>query len=109
MSRKKEIEETDQYWLDHWAAWKASGLSQKAYCNNVGIKLRGLVYSGERLRAKQAISAVNFIEVEEQIGPPPAHLSPVLQIMLPNGVRIGITAEANKLLICQVMTAVGSL
>ncbi len=109
MSKKKEIEETDQYWIDHWAAWKASGLSQKAYCNNAGIKLRGFVYSGEQIRAKQAISAVNFIEVKEQIEPPPAHLTPVLQIILPNGVRIGITAEANELLICQVMTVVGGL
>lgn len=75
----------------------------------MGIKLRSLVYRGERFRAKQAVSTVNFIEVKEQLERPQVQLPPILQIMLPNGVRVGITAEANALVIGQVMTAVGRL
>ena len=44
------------FWKDHSAAWKASGVTQKAYCEQAGISYRSFVYQHNRLVSQIQLS-----------------------------------------------------
>ena len=99
---------TEQFWQEHMTAWESSGLSQLTYCNEQGLHYNSFVYQRGRLANNQANPSVKFVEAIETT-PPKEAQTPVLQFMLPNGVRIGMTAAADAQFIQRVLSVIGGL
>jgi hypothetical protein len=96
------------FWKEHSEAWKSSGLTQVAYCNQHNLSYQSFVYQHNRMANKAKRTVVNFIEAKpEKIATniPTAGL----QLMLPNGIRVSITNEVNAELLKTVLTVAGAL
>lgn len=94
------------FWERHSDAWKESGLDQRAYCEQEGIDYKSFIYRRNRLMRHLRKEAIHFIEAR----PIPAVInSPAqgLQLILPNGIRIGIGAEVGATLL-QTVLAIAS-
>lgn len=96
------------FWKDHSAAWKASGLTQQAYCDQAGISYQSFVYQHNRLSGKLKKSVVNFIETRPELTSSGTPVSG-LQVLLPNGIRIGISGEVNAGLLQTVLSIAGGI
>ncbi|MDP3559134.1 MAG: hypothetical protein Q8R79_02115 [Legionellaceae bacterium] len=96
------------FWREHSDAWKSSGLTQVAYCAQQGISYQSFVYQHNRIVCKVQRAPMGFVEAKPEAV---AGNSPVagLQLMLPSGIRIGITNEVNPVLLKTVLTIVGDL
>lgn len=95
-------------WKDHSEAWKASGITQQAYCEQEGISYRSFVYQHNRLMSQTKKAPMNFIEAKPEsavISNPASGL----QLMLPNGIRISIGAEINPVLLQTVLSVAGAI
>jgi len=95
-------------WKEHSELWRASGLTQQAYCEQEGISYRSFVYHHNRLMGSSKKVPVNFIEAKSE----PAVIigqAVGLQLMLPNGIRIGIGADLNPVLLQTVLTVAGAV
>ena len=100
---------TTHFWQEHITAWESSGLSQAVYCKQKGVNYNSFVYQRGRIaNNNQASPSVKFVEATETT-PPKEVQTPVLQFMLPNGVRIGMTAAADAQLIQRVLSVIGGL
>ena len=97
-----------QIWQEHMNAWEKSGLSQKAYCNEQGIKLATFGLWRKRLRApeQKRISFIKASSIVQEEGTP---RNVVLQLVLPNGVRLGLNEDINEQLLHQVLHFAGTL
>ncbi len=96
------------FWKEHSEAWKASELTQVAYCAQQGISYQSFVYQHNRMANKSQRPTINFVEAKPEavaVNPQTAGL----QLMLPNGIRIGITNEVNAVLLKTVLTIAGEL
>lgn len=52
-------------WKAHSSAWKASGLTQRAYCEQEDISYNSFVYQHNRLMEQQSKKApLNFVEAK---------------------------------------------
>jgi hypothetical protein len=100
--------ETEDFWQEHIIAWESSGVCQAAYCKEQGLNYNSFVYQRGRIANKQASPSVKFFEAVEPTVPKETQ-APVLQFILPNGVRIGMTAAADARLIQRVISVIGSL
>lgn len=96
------------YWREHLASWKNSGLTQKVYCEQAGISYGSFVYQHTRITRRTERTALKFIEkkIPEQNQ---ACNIPRLQLMLPNGIRIGIEGELDMSLLDTVFRAAGNI
>ena len=100
---------TTHFWQEHITAWESSGLSQAVYCKQQGVNYNSFVYQRGRIaNNNQASPSVKFVEATETT-PPKEVQTPVLQFMLPNGVRIGMTAAADAQFIQRVLSVIGGL
>lgn len=97
------------YWKDHSAAWKASGLTQEAYCQQNGISYQSFVYQHNRINKQSVpVSGLHFIEAKADVGITSSQ-NTALQVLLPNGVRIGIAGALNDALLQSVLTIAGGI
>ena len=89
----------------HIEAWLQSGLSKIKYCENANISYSYFKALSAKLKQNKVVNS-GFVEVkpsaEQDIGA-------ILQVSLPNGVRIGISCPKNNSLVEQVLTFVGQL
>lgn len=95
-------------WKEHAEAWKASGLTQRAYCLQEGISHRSFIYQRNRLQHALKKEPLSFIEVK----PEPAVISnhtASLQLMLPNGIRLVIGNDVNCELLQTVLSIAGAI
>jgi hypothetical protein len=96
------------FWKNHSAAWEASGLTQQAYCEQEGISYQSFVYQHNRLSAAQSKKPpVSFIKASPELTTA-YNQSVGLQLLLPNGIRIGIGAEVNVQLLQAVLNVAGT-
>jgi len=95
-------------WNDHSKAWKASGITQQAYCEQESISYRSFVYQHNRLMSQSKKAPLNFIEAKPESAIISSHAAG-LQLMLPNGIRIGIGAEINPVLLQTVLSVAGAV
>ncbi len=108
MGTAQTVIEQQDFWKSHSAAWRISGLTQQKYCEQQDINYASFVYQHNKLSSMLKNLTINFIESKPEqveVNIPSA----VLQFMLPNGVRIGITAEVNASLIQTILTVAGGL
>ncbi len=95
------------FWKEHFAGWKESGLTQQAYCSQEGISYQSFIYQHNRAnRIKKP--HINFIETKIK---PVAQIRSIsgLQVLLPNGVRIGFEGEITRDLVQAVFNSAGSI
>lgn len=96
------------FWKEHSEAWKASELTQVAYCAQQGISYQSFVYQHNRMAIKSPRSTMNFVEAKPETVAVNTQTAG-LQLMLPNGIRIGVTNEVNAALLKTVLTIAGEL
>lgn len=96
------------FWKEHSELWKSSGLTQVAYCAEQGISYQSFVYQHNRMANKSKQTAMNFVEAKPEAIAVNTQTAG-LQLMLPNGIRIGITSEVNAVLLKTVLTIAGAM
>jgi hypothetical protein len=96
------------FWRAHSAAWKASGLTQQAYCDQEGISYQSFVYQHNRLTGKTKSAPLNFIKAKPELTETKSQ-SPGLFLVLPNGIRLGINGEVNAVLLQTVLSVAGGM
>lgn len=96
------------FWKEHSELWKASGLTQQAYCSREGISYQSFVYQHNRANSKLKNAPINFIEAKVQ-SVSTAKSSSGLHVILPNGVRIGFDGEITATLLQTIFSSVGSI
>ncbi len=108
MSSETKQTKKQDFWREHSEAWKASKLTQVEYCVQQGISYQSFTYQHKRMTVKSQRSSVGFVEAKlEAIA---AHNQTAgLQLILPNGIRIGIPNEVNPVLLKTVLAIAGSL
>jgi hypothetical protein len=95
-------------WKEHSEAWKSSGLTQQAYCEQEGLSYRSFIYQHNRLTNQSKKTPLNFIEAKPESAVMSCQISG-LQLMLPNGIRIGIGSEINPALLQTVLNVAGAI
>ncbi len=96
------------FWKGHSEAWKTSGLTQKAYCEQEGISYKSFVYQHNRLTAKSKNVPLNFIKAKPEL-PEVNSQRAGLFLVLPNGIRLGINGEVNAPLLQVVLSVAGGM
>ncbi len=94
-------------WKEHSEAWKASGLTQEAYCEQEGISYNSFVYQHNRLTSEPKKTPLHFIEAK--LRPVPMSSQSSLQLLLPNGIRIDIGTEFNSAVLQRVLSVAGAV
>lgn len=95
------------FWKEHFETWKGSGLTQKGYCMREGISYPRFVYQLNRVH-KLKKTPIKFIEATIKSGEEDRSSSG-LQVLLPNGVRIGFGGEVTAVLLQTVFSIAGSI
>lgn len=96
------------FWKEHFTAWEASGLTKPVYCEQNNISYQSFIYQYNRTVTKSKNSSLSFTEAK----PNPAGITPPslgLQLMFPNGIRIGIGGEINSTLLQTVLSIAGEM
>ena len=100
VSTKKRID-----YHAHIETWLQSGLSKIKYCENANISYSYFKALSSKLKQNEVVNP-GFIEVKPSVE---QDLGAILQVSLPNGVRIGVSCPKTNILIEQVLTFVGQL
>jgi len=93
------------YYEKHLAAWKRSGLTQRAYCQQESIAYGSFKSWGNQLRSES--KPLQFVEATTVESEPPSGHGLVLHISLANGSRIGVSAQASHVVVEQVLKLAG--
>lgn len=96
------------FWKAHSEAWKKSGLTQQAYCDQAGISYQSFIYQHNRLITQSKSTALNFIKAQPELSEV-SNQSSGLFLILPNGIRLGINGEVNAVLLQTVLSVAGSM
>ncbi|MEF8697869.1 MAG: hypothetical protein V5B33_18380 [Candidatus Accumulibacter sp. UW20] len=82
--------EREAYWRGHVAEWRASGESQRAYCDRHGLKDHSLSYWHQRLAKREGGAAVGepLTLIRATIVADPLVSMPCLSLASPNGWRL---------------------
>lgn len=95
-------QETQNYWSKHINAWKASGLTQAAYCEQQNLNLNQLIYQKSKLdgkhQPKNNVPSSGFAAVTVS----PAR-SEGLTLTFPTGIQLSGIDANNLTLAKQVM------
>ncbi|NKB47357.1 MAG: hypothetical protein GKR77_06165 [Legionellales bacterium] len=82
--------------------------TRQAYCEQSGISYRSFVYQHHRLSSQSKPSSIDFVETKS--APTIRHQAVGgLQLLLPNGIRISISNEANLQLLKSVLALAGDV
>lgn len=54
------------FWREHSDAWKASELTQVAYCAQQGISYQSFTYQHKRMAMKSQRSTIGFVEAKPE-------------------------------------------
>ena len=108
MSTENKHRYKQGFWKEHSEAWKSSELTQVVYCAQQGISYQSFVYQHNRMGCKAQRSAMSFVEAKPEEVAVNSQTAG-LQLMLPNGIRIGITNEVNPALLKTVLIIAGGL
>lgn len=89
-----ERESRVRYWSQHIEAWKASGLSQRAYCKREGIAVSTLQWWCRRLRGNGRAETLQFVPVAVPANPD-VRDEPI-EIVLLSGRRLRLSAPRDE-------------
>ena len=97
--------EKECVWREHIKAWEKGVLSQQDYCLAQEIKFSSFGYWRKRFN-REVKASVSPRFVEAKLPDSGQHKTPVIQILLTNGVRVGVSAEAPPEMIRILLNAV---
>jgi hypothetical protein len=104
----KERSAGHEIWQAYIDGWEKSGLSQKAYCHEQGLKLATFGSWRRRLGAAGQ-KRLSFIKASSKIPKEGSAGKVVLQLVLPNGVHLGLNEDTNESILHQVLHFAGAL
>lgn len=93
------------YYEEHIEAWRHSGLSQVKYCDQAQISYGSFKSWSGKLKQSEAVETT-FAEAKSSEA---QDFGAILQISLPNGVRIGVSSPKSNVLVEEVLKFVGQL
>lgn len=93
------------YYEEHIEAWRNSGLSQVKYCEQANICYGSFKTWRGKLKRSEAVETT-FVEAKSSES---QDFGAILQISLPNGVRIGVSSPKSNVLVEEVLKFVGQL
>ena len=93
------------YYEEHLAAWRHSGLSQEKYCEQANIAYGSFKNWSSKLKQNEPVKT-SFVEAKLSEA---QDFGAILQISLPNGVRLGISSPKSNALVEHVLKFVGQL
>ena len=96
------------FWNNHFEAWSNSGLTRQAYCERHSINYSTFVYQRILLSIKNHHTS-KFIEATATASNINRSLSINIQIILSNGIKVGISNEASMTTLQQILTMVGNI
>lgn len=96
------------FWKEHSARWKASGLTQKAYCEQEKISYKSFVYQHNRLMVKSKKAVLNFIKAKPELAEANSQVAGLF-LVFPNGIRLGINGHVNAALLQTILRVAGGL
>jgi hypothetical protein len=98
------------FWKEQIQKWQESNLSQPEYCETHKIKLSTFVYYRHRLLNlnRQHTQAINFVAVKASSSQPHPTV-PTLHLILPNGIRVGISSEISETVLKMVLNVAGQV
>ena len=93
-------------WRDHQEKWAKSGLSQAKYCEEAGIRVSAFCYWRSRILSEESVASetLRFSSAESVQTVEKPHLTPSIQMALPNGLRIGIDNRVSISLLNHVLS-----
>ena len=100
--------ESEEFWKRHSEAWKVSGITQLAYSKQEGLNYGTFVYKHRKLNHPASSRGMQFIRASSEMMSASSQ-AVGLQLILPNGVRIGIANEVNIGFLQNVLTIAGAL
>ena len=114
MMRTKRTNKSNDidFWKNHIAAWKKSGLSQKAYCEREQIGFSSFKNQKNAFTDRQEKKFVNFIRVNPDIPPMKAAIiesSSQFEIVLPNGIQVVVSSPFESHQLKLVLQVAGSV
>jgi hypothetical protein len=98
--------EKQAFWQQHMNGWESSAKSQATYCLEQGISFFAFGYWRKRL--KQSSESIKFIKATGDCHSKKS-VTPILQVLLPNGVRIGVSHEARVETVREILSSLGAL
>ena len=87
-------EERVGFWSRHVESWKASGLSQRAYCEREAISVSSLQWWLRRSRAVERPSTPSFVPVEVSVRE--AACTEPIEVVLLSGRRLRLAAPRSE-------------
>ena len=99
------------FWQKHIEKWQESGVSQAKYCEVNQLKLRSFVYYRHKISnsSKQPPKAVKFVSISTSKSNLQPHSKLGIQLILPNGIRIGISSEVKETFLQMVLQTAGKV
>jgi hypothetical protein len=92
----------DEYWRERIAAQERSGLSVQQFCKEQGLNNPSFYYWRKRLRRQ---TPVRFALIETGAAPQHTYAEPCLELVLPTGERLRISAGVNAAALRTVLEA----
>lgn len=92
---------TEDRWRAHVDAWKASGLSCRAYAAKAGVNQRTLTWWKSKLASARGPAPASFVEVTEQLAAPAADAG-VLELVV-GGVHVRVRGRVEAEALARVL------
>ena len=90
--QEKTASEKREFWEEQIRFWQESGLSQKEYCKQHGIRQSQWYYWRRRCRGTETEPTLVPLKLPSLIGH--THGTPVVRVITPNGFKIELDADA---------------
>lgn len=96
-----------ELWRKQSEAWRLSGLSQLEFCESHGINFNQFCYQHKRVKRIDNTGKLKFVGIKSKALESQASVG--IQMMLPNGVRVGVGHDVNADLLKMVLSVAGDL
>lgn len=97
-------QQTEEYWTSQVEAWKVSGLTQAAYCDQNNINLNQLVYQKSKRDGKRQPSVATTPSGFASVAIPSRH-DAGLTLTFPSGIQLSGIDSSNLVLASHIIEA----
>ena len=105
----KETQQINEsFWREHIMTWQSSGLTRLAYCQEHALNYRSFVYQSRRINRETKKTLIHFSEAN-LVKKTEASQAASLQLILPNGIRVGIGQIIEASLLETVLSIAGRI
>ena len=105
---KSSMSEQETYWKTMSEEWSSSGEPQKQFCKRKGINYNRFVYWRSYFLKAQGKSRSQFKALKVAPPKPMNRLQAMMQLQLPNGVKLQLSHGVDKAMLMTVLTCLES-